>query len=146
MHRQRPRNRHAFLFAAGKRVGIAPRLFLQADRIEQLNRFALSFRTRPAVDMDGRFDDVANHSKIREEIEMLKDGTDLSAQFVDAARVLAFRERRCELDARAFNRPAIDSLQTIQTAQQRRLATARSANDSEHRVWPHLERNSTKDS
>ena len=81
---------------------------------------------------------------MREQIEVLKDCADPSAQFVHAPSVLAPGKRRLELDIRTLDRPTVDSLEAIQAAQQSRLAAAGSANDAEHCLWLHFERDTTQ--
>ena len=81
---------------------------------------------------------------MREQIEVLKDCADPSAQFVHAPSVLAPGKRRLELDIRTLDRPTVDSLQTIQATQQSRLAAAGCANDAEHCLWLHFERDTTQ--
>src|SRR5437764_7604282 len=81
---------------------------------------------------------------MRKQIEVLKDCADPSAKFVHAPSVLAPGKRRLELDIRTLDRPTVDSLQTIQATQQSRLAAAGCANDAEHCLWLHFERDTTQ--
>src|SRR6267142_1059207 len=94
--------------------------------------------------MRGRFDDVAEYRQVREQIQMLKDGTDFASQLFDPARIFMFRKIRIKMHLLALDSAAVDSLEPIQTAQQGRLATARRADNSEHGLGRDFERDAAQ--
>src|SRR5687767_2778622 len=70
---------------------------------------------------------------MREQVEVLKNSADLEPQVAHSLAVVAVRNPCFEPHVAALNRSAVDSLQSIQTAQQCRLAASRRADDTEHR-------------
>src|SRR5687768_5963349 len=69
---------------------------------------------------------------MREQVEVLKNSADLEPQVAHSFAIVAVRNPCFEPHVAALNRSAVDRLQSIQTAQQRRLAAARRADDTEH--------------
>src|SRR6266851_2948494 len=82
--------------------------------------------------MRRRFDNVAELSQMRKQIQMLKNCADFASQLFDPARIFRFRKIRIEMYVFALDNAAVDSLEPVQTTQQGRLAAARCADYYEH--------------
>src|SRR5262245_33759538 len=95
--------------------------------------------------MNGRFDDVAEHGEMWKQVKVLKDRSHFPSQFFDAARIFVSAETWFKMKIFKLDRSAVDSLQTIETAQQRGLAAAGCADDAEHGLRRDLERDAAED-
>src|ERR1051326_1596556 len=82
--------------------------------------------------MGGCFNDVTQHSQMRKQIKMLKDRAHFAPQLLYPAGVFAGGEISLKPHLLAFDRAAIDSLETIKTTQQRGLAAAGCADHTQN--------------
>src|ERR1043165_3025214 len=117
----------------------------QPDLLEQLVSFSFSFLLWRVQHVHRRFDDVPDYRQVRKQIEVLKHCADFESQIFDAAPVVRRRKSGLESYAVALDHAAVDRLETIETAQQRRLTTARSADHAEHGLRRHFEANPLQD-
>src|SRR5258706_5592542 len=95
--------------------------------------------------MRRRFDDVAEHGEVWEQVQMLKDGADFAPQLFDPARIFVFRNIRIKMHVLKFDHAAIDALESVKTAQQSRLAAARRADDSQNGLRCNFKRDAAQD-
>src|SRR5260221_1586614 len=95
--------------------------------------------------MRRRFDDVAEHGEVWEQVQMLKDGADFAPQLFDPARIFVFRKIRIKMHVLTFDHAAIDAFEPVKTAQQSRLAAARRADDSQNSLRCNFKRYAAQD-
>src|SRR6185503_12557543 len=74
-----------------------------------------------------------------EQVEVLKNSADFESQIFDAPLVVGMRQAGFETHVVTFDRTAIDRFEPVETAQQRRLPAARSADNTEHGLRRHFE-------
>ena len=125
--RERPREGHALLLAAGELVGVAALQARQPDHLEQLADPLPSCR---AGQPEG---DVRLHREVRKQAALLGDVADPAPLGMDV-RALAVDDL-----ARDPDRAAVGSLEAGEQAQQRRLAAAGRSEDRRQRPRRHLQ-------
>ena len=119
LHRQRPRDRHALLLAAGQLRRILVRLLRDADALEQLHADCLrvcprrSLRTRIGASVM-----FCERGQVREQVERLEDHPDLAADGGDVADVVR------QLDAVDDDLAALVLLEAVDGPDEGRLAGA----------------------
>ena len=128
LHRQRPHDRDALLLTSRKAVRILVALVGKAEAGEELLGLGIRLLLREAPYFPGSQRHVFEHAHVREEVERLEDDPDLApdAVHVDAAR----RDLLAEDDDPA----ALDRLQEVDAAEERRLPRARGADQADDLV------------
>ena len=143
IHRQRTRDGHALLLTARELHRVRVGLVGQPDLIEQLHRTIRRRVRLDALDVHRGLDDVAQHSAMREQVEILEDHADVGAllrgvagrNLVEDAVALAVADQLA-VDVQAAG---VDLLEVIDAAQQRRLARTRGADEAGDRAARDLE-------
>ena len=125
VHGKRADDGDALLLAARQPVGIFLGLVLEADAGEQRHRPLLRFGRRQAQDPDRRQRDVLQHGHVREQLKLWNT--------MPTSRRSALRSTPGPADAVALQADlaALDRLQAVDAAQQRRLAAARGADQAD---------------
>src|SRR5918992_103435 len=122
-HGQRTSDGHSLLLPAREVGGILVLLLGDPDAREQLPRSPSGVLPWQALSLDRSEDDVVAHGHVREEVELLKDHSDLRAQSAEGlARVV-------DLPALEADLARVDRLEAVDAAEQRGLAGARRAGD-----------------
>jgi hypothetical protein len=133
MRCQRPRNRRPLLLASGKLARVGVGAVAEADLGEESAGLLNSFRAGNAVNMNGRFDYVAEHRHVVPQIEALKDHGDAAAE---ALGLMARRRRAIRYDCEVFftseDFTAVRHFQEIEAAQKRALPGTGRAHDRYH--------------
>ena len=142
LQRQRPRDGHALLLAAGELVRVEVHFLLQPHLREQLLRvrgdlcvdllFAgLVVRLLFGQQLAGKHD-VLPGRVLREQIEILKHEAEMQPLAADLALFLRVGVRRVEERLAVYrDLPLVGDGQEIEAAQQRRLAAAGRADDGD---------------
>src|ERR1043165_845491 len=138
-HRQRPRDRHALLLAAGKPVRVVVLPAGQADAQQQCARPLDCLGTGLVLHIDRALDHVLERGAVRKKIEALKHHRDLFADSHDVARI-AIHALSADDDLARVVR-----FETVDAAEKRRLAGARGTDHADHFALAHLERASVED-
>ncbi len=116
----------SLLLAAGKLARMLVGLFRDAYLLQQFHRFLFSFLPRPFAHSDGRQSDVVQDRQMGEEVELLKDHADLTADGSDVADIMG------EFNAIHDDLTALVLLQPINGADEGGLAGAgRAENDDD---------------
>ena len=141
VHRERARDRDALLLSARELAGVRVALVGEPDPVEQALGVGDRLVLRDAADAHRRLDDVVEHRHVRPEVEALEDEADLDAVPGDVAlgvgaqTVLAVRavadQVAVDLDA-----AAVDRLEVVDAAQERRLARAGRADQAHDLAAP----------
>ena len=128
LHRHRARDRDALLLAAAQLVGIGVCLLLEPDPPEQDPGALLRGRARDAADLDRRDRHVPHHAHVREQVEALEHEPDLPSE-LDEVHPGPGDDVALEADL-----PALDRLEPVDAAEERRLTGARRADQADHLV------------
>ena len=133
LHGERAGDRHPLLLAARQRRRMLARLIGQADLAQQLGGPRLGRRARH-LQYRGRADaDVAQHGQVGEQLEVLEHHAYTLAQPENGAAAAL------DVDALEGDAPAVDRLQPVGAAQQRRLARAAGADQADDLAAVNLE-------
>ena len=127
--REGARDRGALLLAARQLVRARVGARRDAAALEQRARLPRRLVGPAARHVDGRLDDVLEHREVREEVPLLEHEPDAAAHARDRAVVVG-RPRRERVVAHA-HRARVGGLETVEAAQQRRLADARGTHDGD---------------
>ena len=83
LHRERPCDRHALLLSAGKSRGIHVGLVFQVHPAQTLLAELLRFLARQTAHAPRRLDDVAQHSHVRPQVELLEHEAQVAPHAID---------------------------------------------------------------
>ena len=143
VHRERPGDGDALLLAAGELGRVGRRLVAEAHLLEQLERPRPRLLLAHALDLDRRLHDVLQRRHVREEVEALEHHADVAAlrrhllvgEVVQVPALLAVaHEVAVDPDA-----AAVDRLELVDAAQERRLARARRPEQADDLAAVHVE-------
>jgi hypothetical protein len=119
LHRERARDGHALLLAAGEFARPRVGLVRQAHALQQRHRALVGLLAREAAQLHGRHRAVLQHREVREQVELLEHEADARAEGVHV------QPRRVDVLAVDHDAARLDRLQPVEGADQRRLARAR---------------------
>src|SRR6266540_532469 len=123
VHGQRAGDRHALLLAAGQLRRHLVRLVLDADPGEQFVRPLLGLLPGLSADLDRPEADVVEHAHVGEQVELLEHHAHLGAE---PCQLAALARQRAAVEP---DRAAVDRLQPVDRAAQRRLPGAGRTDD-----------------
>ena len=127
LHRERARDRHALLLAAGKLRRIRARPCPPSPtRSSSAMRLVARLARFTPLHLDRRQHHVVQRGQVREQVEALEHEADAAAQAVQLGACSSAHGRSCRRTASVAR---LDLLQPVDGADQRRLARARRAAD-----------------
>lgn len=130
LHHEGADNGDALLFTAREGIGPSVGGVGDAKAFEPAFAFCDGLIAGDVGDVKGGFDDVLKSRFMREEVEMLKDHTDLTAKGLEAFFVIFFGEGGQEVDISTSDSALFKARESVDAAHERGFSRARASDDA----------------